>query len=143
MLLFNQLWICIGNVDIMNLKKELLTYIIFGILTSIINIGTYLILTDVFHVYYVFSNIFAWILSVFFAYFTNRTWVFESENKNIIKEISRFYSARLFTGVIDTLLMIVFIDVLSLENTFSKLVTAVVIITLNYLFSKVIIFKKV
>ena len=82
MLLFNQLWICIGNVDIMNLKKELLTYIIFGILTSIINIGTYLILTDVFHVYYVFSNIFAWILSVFFAYFTNRTWVFESENKN-------------------------------------------------------------
>ena len=102
-----------------------------------------MILTDVFHVYYVFSNIFAWILSVFFAYFTNRTWVFESENKNIIKEISMFYSARLFTGVIDTLLMIVFIDVLSLENTFSKLVTAVVIITLNYLFSKVIIFKKV
>ena len=143
MLLFNQLWICIGNVDIMNLKKELLTYIIFGILTSIINIGTYLILTDVFFFFFLFSNIFAWILSVFFAYFTNRAWVFESENKNIIKEISMFYSARLFTGVIDTLLMIVFIDVLSLENTFSKLVTAVVIITLNYLFSKVIIFKKV
>ena len=54
-----------------------------------------------------------------------------------------FYSARLFTGVIDTSLMILFIDVLSLENTFSKLVTAVVVILLNYLFSKKIIFKKV
>lgn len=127
----------------MNLKKEILNYIIFGIFTSIVNIATYLLLTDVFNVYYIFANILAWIISVFFAYFTNRTWVFESENKNIIKEISMFYSARLFTGVIDTLLMIVFIDVLSLENTFSKLVTAVVIITLNYLFSKVIIFKKV
>ena len=127
----------------MNFKKEILNYIIFGIFTSIVNIATYLLLTDVFNVYYVFANILAWIISVFFAYFTNRTWVFESENKNIIKEISMFYSARLFTGVIDTLLMIVFIDVLSLENTFSKLVTAVVIITLNYLFSKVIIFKKV
>ena len=127
----------------MNFKKEILNYIIFGIFTSIVNIATYLLLTDVFNVYYVFANILAWIISVFFAYFTNRTWVFESENKNIIKEISMFYSARLFTGVIDTSLMILFIDVLSLENTFSKLVTAVVIITLNYLFSKVIIFKKV
>ena len=127
----------------MNFKKEILNYIIFGIFTSIVNIGTYLLLTDVFNVYYVFANIFAWIISVFFAYFTNRTWVFESENKNIIKEISMFYSARLFTGVIDTSLMILFIDVLSLENTFSKLATAVVIIVLNYLFSKKIIFKKV
>ena len=127
----------------MNLKKEILNYIIFGIFTSIVNIGTYLLLTDVFNVYYVFANILAWIISVFFAYFTNRTWVFESENKNIIKEISMFYSARLFTGVIDTSLMILFIDVLSLENTFSKLVTAVVVILLNYLISKKIIFKKV
>ena len=127
----------------MNLKKEILNYIIFGIFTSIVNIATYLLLTDVFNVYYVFANILAWIMSVFFAYFTNRTWVFESENKNIIKEISMFYSARLFTGVIDTLMMILFIDILSLENTFSKLVTAVVVILLNYLFSKKIIFKKV
>ena len=127
----------------MNLKKEILNYIIFGIFTSIVNIATYLLLTDVFNVYYVFANILAWIISVFFAYFTNRTWVFESENKNIIKEISMFYSARLFTGVIDTLMMILFIDILSLENTFSKLVTAVVVILLNYLFSKKIIFKKV
>lgn len=127
----------------MNLKKEILNYIIFGIFTSIVNIATYLLLTDVFNVYYIFANILAWIISVFFAYFTNRTWVFESENKNIIKEISMFYSARLFTGVIDTLMMILFIDILSLENTFSKLVTAVVVILLNYLFSKKIIFKKV
>ena len=98
----------------MNFKKEILNYIIFGIFTSIVNTATYLL-----------------------------TWVFESENKNIIKEISMFYSARLFTGVIDTSLMILFIDVLSLENTFSKLVTAVVVILLNYLFSKKIIFKKV
>ena len=127
----------------MNFKKEILNYIIFGIFTSIVNIATYLLLTDVFNVYYIFANILAWIISVFFAYFTNRTWVFESENKNIIKEISMFYSARLFTGVIDTLMMILFIDILSLENTFSKLVTAVVVILLNYIKNKKIIFKKV
>lgn len=49
----------------MNFKKEILNYIIFGIFTSIVNIATYLLLTDVFNVYYVFANILAWIISVF------------------------------------------------------------------------------
>ena len=125
----------------MNFKKEILNYIIFGIFTSIVNIATYLLLTDVFNVYYVFANILAWIISVFFAYFTNRTWVFESENTNLIKEAVLFFGGRLFSGVLDTGLMILFIDILTIGDLISKVVVQIIVVIVNYVFSKWIVFK--
>ena len=100
----------------MELKKELTNYIIFGILTTIINIAIYLFLTSLFHINYIISNIIAWVLSVIFAYVTNRKLVFESENNNIFKELFLFYSSRILTVIIDTALMILFIDILSFER---------------------------
>ena len=125
----------------MELKKELTNYIIFGILTTIINIAIYLFLTSLFHINYIISNIIAWVLSVIFAYVTNRKLVFESENNNIFKELFLFYSSRILTVIIDTALMILFIDILSFENTFSKIVVAIIVIILNYLLSKILVFN--
>ena len=126
----------------MDLKKHLTLYIIFGVLTTLVNISVYLFLTKICGVNYLISNIIAWVLSVLFAYITNRRWVFESESHNILKEISLFFSGRLFSGIVDTLLMFLFIDILFIDDFISKIIIQVIVIVLNYLFSKMIVFKK-
>ena len=124
----------------MDLKNELINYTIFGILTSVINILVYFLFTDILSINYIISNIVAWFVSVLFAYVTNRIWVFESENENILYEIVMFYGGRLFTGVLETILLILFIDFLCLSNTFSKIFVTIVVVILNYIFSKKIVF---
>ena len=126
----------------MDLKKHLTLYIIFGVLTTLVNISVYLFLTKICGVNYLISNIIAWVLSVLFAYITNRRWVFESESHNILKEMSLFFSGRLFSGIVDTLLMFLFIDILFIDDFISKIIIQVIVIVLNYLFSKMIVFKK-
>ena len=125
----------------MKLKKELFLYILFGILTTLVNIITYLFFTRIFGINYLISNIIAWILSVLFAYFTNRIWVFESRNANIIKEISLFFGGRLFSGIVDVGFMYVFIEILSINDFISKIIIQILVIILNYLISKLIVFK--
>lgn len=125
----------------MKLEKELFMYVVFGILTTLVNIIVYLFFAKVLNVNYLYSNIIAWILSVLFAYITNRIWVFESTSKNIIGEISLFFGGRLFSGVLDTALMFVFIDLLMLGDLFSKIIIQIIVVIINYLLSKFIIFK--
>ena len=125
----------------MNIKRELLLYILFGILTTVVNIFAYLFCSKFLNIPYLISNILAWFFSVLFAYITNRIWVFESENTNILKEISLFFSSRLFSGILDTILMILFIDVLLIDDFLSKIVIAVVVVIVNYVLSKRVIFK--
>ena len=126
----------------MKIEKELFWYVVFGILTTLVNIIVYLFFAKVLNVNYIYSNIIAWILSVLFAYITNRIWVFESLSKNIIKEISLFFGGRLFSGVLDTALMFVFIDLLMLGDLFSKIIIQIIVVIINYLLSKFIVFKK-
>lgn len=125
----------------MKLERELLFYVIFGVLTTLVNIAVYLLFTKVFGVNYLISNIVAWVLSVLLAYFTNRIWVFESKSSNIIREISLFFGGRLFSGVVDTALMYLFIDILLVGDFISKIIIQVIVVILNYLISKLIVFK--
>ena len=125
----------------MRLNKELFLYVVFGTLTTIVNIVVYFALEYV-GVNYIISNIIAWFLSVLFAYVTNRIWVFESKSPNIMKEMVLFFSGRIFTGVLDTALLYLFVDILTLGNTFSKIAVEIIIIILNYLLSKLIVFKE-
>lgn len=124
----------------MELKKELISYVVFGAFTTLINIAVYFIFTDIFHINYIIANIVSWFVSVMFAYVTNRIWVFESDNENVAKEVFLFYGGRIFTVVVDTLLMILFIDVLSIGNFVSKITVSIIVIILNYLFSKWVVF---
>ena len=125
----------------MKLDRELVLYVVFGAFTFLVNIVTYFLFQSVMGINYLVSNVLAWFFSVLFAYITNRTWVFESKSPEILKEMSLFFGGRIFSGVVDTALMYLFIDVLVLGNTFSKIVVQIIVIVLNYVFSKLIVFK--
>lgn len=126
----------------MKLDKELVLYVVFGSLTALVNFVVYFFFEGLLGVHYIISNILAWFFSVLFAYITNRIWVFESESDNILKEMSLFFGGRIFSGAVDTGLMYLFIDILSIGNTISKIVVQIIVVILNYVFSKLIVFKK-
>lgn len=126
--------------------KEKILYLIFGVLTTFISLLTYYILT--FTILNVdnslelqIANIISWITGILFAYFTNREYVFNSNNKNI-KEFIKFILSRIFTLLLDMLIMYVFVTKLKYNNIIIKLVSQVVVIVTNYILSKLIVFKK-
>ena len=122
--------------------KEIVLYLFFGVLTTLINIVSFYILNNLFGVYYLLANALAWLLSVTFAYFTNRRWVFESKDARIVNEFAKFVSCRLFSGMCDMIIMFLGVDILGGSSFITKLLTNVVVVVLNYIFSKRIIFKK-
>lgn len=124
----------------MEIRKELLNYIIFGVLTTLINILTYQILS-VAGVTTLMANGIAWLLSVLFAYITNRKYVFDSHSENRIQECLKFYGSRISTGILDIAGMWILVDILHLNGMVSKVGMNVVVIVLNYIFSKVFVFK--
>lgn len=129
--------------------KEMILYVFFGGLTTLVNIAVnaasvYLLSLSGITTATVPAAI-AWVVSVFFAYITNRKWVFESkktQRKEIAKEIFSFFGFRLFSGVLDILFMYLTVDILQLSNFWMKLLSNVVVVILNYIFSKLFIFKK-
>lgn len=126
--------------------KELFFYGVFGVGATFINIVSYRILADVFgKKYFLLANIIAWILAFIFAFITNKLFVFESkswEATTAIKEFVGFLSARLATGILDTVLMWLFVSVIRLDDTLSKIIINVLVIIINYIASKFFIFKK-
>ncbi len=124
----------------MEIRKELLNYIVFGVLTTLINILTYQILSMV-GVTTLIANGIAWILSVLFAYITNRKFVFNSHSENRIQEYLKFYGSRISTGILDMAGMWILVDILHLNGMVSKVGMNVIVIVLNYIFSKLFVFK--
>ncbi|MBE6149212.1 MAG: GtrA family protein [Firmicutes bacterium] len=125
--------------------EEIINYLIFGVLTTIVSIITYFICSKIFNINYLISNIISWILSVLFAFITNKLYVFKSKNKNkniIIKELISFFSSRIFTFLIDMGLMYILVSILKVDDMLSKLVTQIIVIVLNYILSKLYVFKK-
>lgn len=125
--------------------KELLLYVLFGTLTTLVNIVSFFLFYNMLQIGNVPSNILAWILSVLFAFITNKLFVFESRSFRaniVLKEALSFFWARLLTGVLDVVIMYFAVDVFSLNSTLCKLASNVLVILLNYIFSKVWIFKR-
>ena len=122
-------------------NEELWNYLIVGALTTLVSILSYALFRS-FHINYVISNILSWILSVIFAYFTNKLFVFRSQNKNMLKEFFYFTASRVLTLLLDTGLMILFIEILKMNDMIAKLLVQFVIIIANYVLSKLIVFKK-
>ena len=88
------------------------------------------------------ANILSWIIAVAFAYIANRKVVFKSKNKNVKGEVSKFLGARIVTLLIDMLFMWLTVSVLHLNDKIMKIVSNVIIIILNYIFSKLFVFVK-
>ena len=126
--------------------KELFFYAVFGVGATVINIVSYRVLANTFgKKYFLIANIIAWILAFIFAFITNKLFVFESkswEAQIAMKEFVGFLSARLATGILGTVLMWLFVSVISLDDTLSKIIINILVIIINYIASKFFIFKK-
>mgnify|MGYP000851349162 FL=1 len=136
------------------INTEVILYIIFGILTTIINIFLFYIFVIKMKMSTGLGNIIDTIICVLFQYFTNRIWVFKSKNdgREAVKEFFQFIIARGVTAIIDQIFVVVGIDFFvvkcinySQQSIFSvgiKILSNIIIIVLNYIFSKMIVFKK-
>ena len=123
-------------------NKEVILYIIFGILTTIVNYVVYILMRNFLDI--LSSNLIAWFISVLFAYVTNRRYVFNASN-NIKKEILSFYSSRVFTLIIESILMLIIWQLLLssfISEKIFKIIANIIVIILNYILSKFLVFKK-
>lgn len=126
--------------------EEVIRYLIIGVLTTVVSLATYYILTFTIldpkvSIQLQITNIISWIVSVTFAYFTNRKYVFKLKEKKNIKEASKFYLSRLSTLLLDMLLMQIFVIRLKFNDKIIKLIVQFVVIVLNYVLSKFLVFK--
>ena len=133
-------------INIYKKNKEIINYLIFGVLTTVVSFVVYFIFAKVFKIDEVISNVISWFFSVLFAFITNKLYVFESKEtgkKTLLKEIISFYLARLFTGVVcDLGVFALMVKIFKINDVLSKLVTQVIVIILNYVLSKLFVFKK-
>lgn len=131
--------------------KEIINYLIFGALTTVVNLVVkYLLLFTIFNasnsIELQISIVISWIAAVLFAYFTNSKFVFESTNKNRLREFISFIVARLSTLLLEMIIMWFFVTLLKLNSNlyviiFTILAQILVVIS-NYIFSKLFVFKK-
>lgn len=125
--------------------KSIIIYGIVGCLSTAINIGVYLLMYDVLKIQNVPSNVVAWIVSVLFAFFANKLFVFESKNMSravVFAELCKFTLARLSTGLIDLLIMFITVDCMSWNAAIWKVISNIIVIIGNYVLSKFVVFKK-
>jgi len=124
--------------------KQQIHFLFFGVLTTLVNVIIYYLLAEILSVSNVFSTAVAWFGAVLFAYVTNRKWVFTSDAtsvKEVILELVRFVIARLATGGLDVLIMWIGVDILGYHGVVMKVLANVVVVILNYVFSKILIFR--
>ena len=132
-------------ISLIKKHRSFIFYGIFGVLTAVVNIVTYNLCYYQMGISNTLSNIAAWILAVTFAYLTNKAWVFESMSWSwevLRKEIPAFASCRLATGILDLVIMYFCVDVMQWDAMLMKLMSNILVILLNYIFSKLVIFKK-
>lgn len=123
--------------------KDLIPYGVFGVLSTLLNIGAYWACAHPFRLSVMPSTVIAWIITVLFVYITNRRWAFHSEAhtmKAVLKEIISFFLCRLGTELIDLAAMFIFVDKLALNDMLIKVIANIVVIIVNYIASKFIIF---
>lgn len=125
--------------------KELILYVFFGGLTTLVNWGSYALLADVLRVHYLWATAIAQVLSILFAYVTNRLWVFESKvhgARGVALEMLKFFGCRGVSFVLDLALMYVGVDLLHIDGLWMKLIANVVVVIANYVLSKAFVFRK-
>lgn len=139
--------------------KELIIYVLFGVLTTVVNLSVFALFTRLLgNERYLITNIIAWFAAVSFSYITNKLWVFESKSfaaDVLFREITSFFAARLLTLGIEEAGLYFFVDILSFSELSIELFTleirgeliakaliAVVVVVVNYIISKLVIFKK-
>lgn len=129
-------------INIYKKYKEIINYLIAGVLTTIVSILSYVLFKNIFHIYYIISNIISWVIAVTFAYIINSKYVFESNQKNKRKEFISFVSCRILSLIIETIAMYLMVDIITINDDISKIIAQFIVLVLNYIFSKFLTFKK-
>jgi Predicted membrane protein len=125
--------------------REIIAYIIFGGLTTLVNFIFYYTLVNPLHVHYLAAQVIAWIAAVLFAYFVNKRYVFDSkstEKKTVAVEIISFFAVRVLSFLVESAILILLTDILLISENISKIPASVITVILNYLTGKFIVFRK-
>lgn len=125
--------------------EDIVLYLIFGLLTTVVNVVVYYLFATVGGIHYLAANVIAWVAAVLFAYGTNRKYVFKStarEITDVFREFTLFVGCRVFSLAMDMGIMFLMVSILGIHDFAAKLASQVVVIIANYVFSKLIIFKK-
>ena len=121
--------------------REQLSYLVVGCLTTLINYAVYAVFTYGLHVHYIAGNVIAWVVAVAFAYFANGRWVYRSTARRGWKEAFSFVLSRLFSRGLETLLLLVRVDRLQIDELAAKIPVAVLVVVVNYL-TGLLVFKR-
>ena len=124
---------------------DVLSYLFFGVLTTVVNYAVYLPVYNLLHLSAAVSNIISWVVAVAFAYVTNKCFVFKSADwsqKTVLPELAKFVSCRLASGVMETAILLVTLDLLGWNGNLWKLVTNVLVVIVNYFGSRFLVFRK-
>lgn len=125
--------------------SECISYIIFGTLTTVVNFAVYFMLAQLIGLPTVTSNLTATVVSILFAYITNKIYVFKSKSntfKELIAEMLKFFEGRVATGILDTIIVIIGVDYIKANERLIKTDSCLAVIILNYVISKVLIFNR-
>lgn len=131
--------------NILTKYREQIAYLIFGVLTTVVNFVVYWVCTRTFGFEDLISNFIAWFLSVLFAFITNKLYVFNSKSFKplfLIKEAFEFVISRAATGALDMGLFALLVSIIGLNDIASKVIIGVIITILNYIISKLFVFRK-
>ena len=137
--MFQKLW------SLVKRHYDILAYLFFGGLTTVVNYLVYLPCYNLLHLSAAVSNGIAWVFAVAFAYLTNKPFVFKSHDwsaKTVLPELAKFVGCRIGSGLAETAILFVFVDLLQFNGNIWKLITSVLVVVLNYFASKLLVFKK-
>lgn len=124
---------------------DILSYLFFGVLTTVVNYVVYLPCYNILGFSAVMSNAIAWVVAVAFAYLTNKPFVFKSNDwsmKTVIPELTKFVGCRIGSGLAETLILMLAVDIMGWDGNIWKLLTNVLVVVLNYIGSKLLVFRK-
>ena len=124
---------------------DILSYLFFGALTTLVNYLVYFPCYNFLHLSTVASNVIAWVVAVAFAYLTNKPFVFKSHDwslKTVAPELAKFVGCRVGSGLLETALLFLTVDLLRWNGNLMKIILSVMVVILNYVGSKLLVFRK-
>lgn len=127
--------------------EEIIIYLIVGVLNTIVSWGAwflcaYTILNAQVTWQNMILSVISWVVGVLFGYFMNRKYVFKSTEPNMMREFLQFSGGRISTGVLDMVMMVLMVNIMRINEEFSKIFVSVLVVIGNYLISKLFVFKK-
>lgn len=124
---------------------DIVSYLFFGVCTTIVNYLIYIPCYNFFGMSATVSNMIAWVVAVAFAYLTNKPFVFRSYDwsaETVVPELTKFVGCRIGSGATETLILFLTVDLIGWNGNVWKLLTQVMVVILNYIGSKLLVFRK-